>query len=73
MIWARMAFVILFLSPLLPFSGAVHQGFAPLLLSYASRQGRCLLLGGREKQQTHSLHWILCGLSGSRAKSHLRI
>jgi hypothetical protein len=28
------------------FSKIAYQGFAPLLLSYASRQGRCLLLDG---------------------------
>ncbi len=36
MIWARMAFVILFLSPLLPFSGAVHVSVNQAL---AQRQG----------------------------------
>ena len=38
------------------------QGFAPLPLSYTSRQGRCLLLDGMERQQTHSSRWILCWL-----------
>ena len=38
------------------------QGFAPLPLSYASRQGSCLLLDGMVRQQTHSSRWILCWL-----------
>src|SRR5436305_1694316 len=36
------------------------QGFPPLPLSYASRQGRCLLLDGMERHQTYSSRWILC-------------
>ena len=38
------------------------QGLYWLLGTSVPPPGRCLLLGGMERQQTHSSRWILCWL-----------
>lgn len=66
MILAQMAFVILFLSTLLPFSGAVHQGFTPpLVLAHLDVEYVCLAPGtnGSDRDQYTATSHTVAGIS----------